>query len=147
MDDLEAGAAEARRREAEAERESPWRVVLLVGSAVAFVLVMVLNVAPMFRTVEPLPAPEQEAALGAMAQMVVHRIEAYREARGELPPSLEALGLPLEGFAYSPMGEEYEVVARAGDVEVVFSSRDLVPILPLEEGSGESTTETGGDVP
>ncbi len=103
---MQAEAQEAHRRAVEGERSFPWRVILLLASAAAFVIVMAVNVVPIFRAVEPLPAAEQEASLGAMAQMLVFRIEAYREARGELPPSLEALGLPLEGFDYYPLGEE-----------------------------------------
>ncbi len=148
MGDMQAGAEEAQRREAEATRASNWRMVVLLASVASFAVVMTLNIAPMLRGVEPLSQESQEASLDAMAQMVAHRIEAYREARGELPTSLEALGLPLDDFDYYPMGEEFELVAWADEVGVVYRSGDRLPTLYENGLVGEAgTADSGSDPP
>jgi hypothetical protein len=54
----------------------------------------------------------------------------------------------LEGFDYYPMGEEYEVVARAAEAEVVYRSGDPLSTLAGKGPAGDAgTAETRGDRP
>jgi hypothetical protein len=88
------------------------KLLYALGAGLALVLSILWNVIAWNRPVVGLPAEATEAQLRIWVALVVDEVESYRKEHGELPPNLEVLGLPIDGFDYVRDGQEYYVSAE-----------------------------------
>jgi len=92
---------------------------------IVFVGVMVFNLQSSRRKIPPIP-PQAEAAAAQISVMIgTQVVEAYREEHGELPASLEDVGLEDEAYVYSRSSDgHFELGAAVGSTRVRYDSRE-----------------------
>jgi len=111
-----------------APRGSPLtRAPIVAVIALIFGAVVAWDVFTLTRKPEPLPPSAAQSSLQVSVMVVTQAVEAYREAHGTLPASMDELGLPpgAEGvLQYRRRGENFDVTGAMGPTRVRFRSEE-----------------------
>lgn len=106
------------------------RFPLLLGLLPIFFALTVWNVARLVKTPDPVSSLEELEAVQWSIYMIVDGIETFRESTGQLPISLEALGLDDDFITYTVLGNIYSLTTKIGDRELVYhDGDDLDPFM------------------
>ena len=106
------------------------RPPVVVGVTLVFAAMMFFNLRSSGREVPQLP-PEAERASAQVSVMVATQaLQAYRDEHGELPASLEDVGLSEELYDYDPGTDgHFELRTTIGGATVRYDSREGVESL------------------
>lgn len=116
---------EASRKKTKPKAQPKWMLPLGINLGV---LAVYLLIAPpswvVLNPIEPPPAEEQVAGIRTAMFFTASRIEAYRQANGRLPETLDDVGATTApGVEYFPRGtNNYQLVGSVGTETVVYDS-------------------------
>jgi hypothetical protein len=116
------------------------RPPVVAAVAVGFLAMLALNLFNFRRSPPQPPIQVQEATAQVSLLLAVHMIQTFQEEHGQLPGSLDDIGLSADEFTYSITGGgHFLVVAGRGEATFLYDSREgpenILGDIPLPGGT------------